>query len=217
MTDRKLPSTASVATQTGDGKLHAPAAERNAATISALLQRVAPSTGVALELASGTGQHVVTFARDMPALTWQPTEVSSERLASIDAYCHEADLGNLRSAHDLNACTPGWGEAQSADLIVLINLLHLISTREARILVSEVARALNPGGRFVLYGPFKRDGVLTSEGDHRFHASLQGSDPEIGYKDDGDVARWLQDSGLTEVEIAELPANNLAFVFSKPD
>ncbi len=202
-------------TDGGGGKLIAPAASRNAAALCDLLARVAPPTGHALELASGTGQHVSAFARRMPDLHWQPSEISAERRASINA--HAEGLPNIAATVHLDATVPGWHQAFAPrDLIVLINLLHLIRWPEVSTLITEAASALNANGRLVLYGPFKRTGRLTSEGDQRFHDALTQQDPEIGYKDDTDVLALLQERGLELVEVARMPANNLAFVAEKP-
>lgn len=214
---RPVPDTASIATPSEGGRLCAPSAERNRQPLCDLLAKFAPESGTALEIASGTGQHVIAFAARLPGLTWQPTEPDPARRASIDSYVSEAGLPNLRPARDLDAATPGWGAAhRGQSLIVLVNLLHLISTAEAQILIGEAARALAPGGRFLVYGPFMRAGELTSEGDERFHASLRAQDPEIGYKDDFDVLDWAQAAGLSPLEIVEMPANNLAIVLQKP-
>jgi SAM-dependent methyltransferase len=216
-TRRKLPPTASVAEGAEGAKLHAPSAARNAGPITEALARVAPASGTALELASGTGQHVVAFARALPGLDWQPSEIDPVRRASIDAHAAEAGLANLRAAIELDATAPGWSDRHGGrDLIVLIDLLHLITTQEARILIGEAAQALAPGGRLVLYGPFLRDGQPTSEGDARFHASLRAQDPELGYKDLADVAGWCAEAGLTEPERHDMPANNLLLVARHP-
>ena len=212
MTDRRLPPTASVAHEDQGDKLHAPAAERNAQAITTLLTRVAPVTGTALELASGTGQHVTHFAAAMPDLRWQPSDVAPDRLKSIAAYRAEATRGTILPPLALDATQPGWGADHRADLILLINLLHLISTPEAQTLIKETARALRPGGTFLLYGPFMRDGQLISDGDRSFHASLIAADPAIGYKNTTDVARWISGAGLSLAEIVDMPANNLAMV-----
>ena len=94
--------------------------------------------------------------------------------------------------------------------------MHLISTPEARTLITEAAQALAPRGRFVLYGPFLRDGEATSDGDARFDASLRAQDPEIGYKDDFEVIDWLHEAGLDLIDVVEMPANNLGIVAHRP-
>ncbi|WP_170325996.1 DUF938 domain-containing protein [Ruegeria arenilitoris] len=211
MTKRSLPSNASVATEGQNGRLVAPAATRNAEALCDLLAQWAPTTGQALEIASGTGQHVSAFARALPGVNWQPTEVEPDRRASIDAYA--ADLPNVADAVALDATAQGWHEAFTGqNLIILINLVHLISWAETQVLIAEAAQALTAGGRFILYGPFKRSGQLTSDGDQRFHDALVQQDAEIGYKNDEDIAAWMAAQNLTVLKIVEMPANNLAFV-----
>lgn len=214
MPRRHLPAeTASAAAPEGGARLSAPSAARNVGPITDLLRHHGPREGRALELASGTGEHVLAFATAFPGLDWQPTEPDADRRASIDAWAATRALPNLRPAVALDACVAGWGtEWPGQDLVVLVNLLHLVSTPEAKTLVSEVPQALAAGGRFILYGPFLRDGEATSEGDARFHAALRAADPETGYKDDFDVIDWLHAAGLTLVDVVEMPANNLAFV-----
>lgn len=112
-----LPPTASVANPAGGEKLSAPSALRNRDAIAALLAEVAPapslssvqSSGQALELASGTGEHVIRFAAALPDLMWHPTDPAADRRASIDAHVAQAGLGNIAPARDLDACTPGLG------------------------------------------------------------------------------------------------------------
>ena len=217
MPRRTLPPNASVAHAGEDARMHAPAAERNAEAITEALRGVAPETGRALELASGTGQHAVAFARAMPALDWQPTEIDADRRASIDAHGAAAGLPNLRPAIPLDATEVGWG-ARHGDqaLIVLINLLHLISADEARILIGEAAQGLAPGGVFAIYGPFLRDGRATSDGDARFHASLVAQDPTLGYKDLAEVEGWLKAQGLDPIGTREMPANNVFLAARRP-
>ena len=213
---RKLPATASVATTHEGGKLHAPAAARNAGALRDLLLDHAPTTGQALEIASGTGQHIVEFAAALPNVHWHPTDIDAGRRASIDAHAAEAGVSNIAPAVHLNAAEEGWHKTHAPlDLIVLVNLLHLISQPEVLTLIAEAAQALQPQGALILYGPFRRAGQLTSEGDVRFDDQLRTADPAIGYKDTLDITRWLGDVGMTAVQSIEMPANNLAFVARK--
>jgi len=211
---KTLPQNASVAIPDDHGRLFAPAAERNAEAITALLHHHAPATGTALEIGSGTGQHVTAFATALPDLNWQPSEVDTARRDSVMAW--SGDTPNIRPVIALDATDPGWSATHHGyNLILNVNLLHLISTPEARTLIAEAAQALAPGGRLILYGPFLRDGEATSDGDARFHASLREADTQIGYKDDFDVIDWLHEVGLALVDVVEMPANNLSFVAEK--
>jgi SAM-dependent methyltransferase len=200
----------------GDARLSAPSAVRNRDLIAAELVRLAPERGRALEIASGTGEHVVRFAAAMPGLDWQPTDPDPARRASIAAWAAEAGLGNIRAPLPLDAARPGWAADHGpVDLVVLVNLLHLISVPEAETVLTEVAAVLAPGGLFALYGPFLRDGEATSEGDAAFHASLRAQDPAIGYKDVIDTCATLVAAGLAHVETVAMPANNLFLVFER--
>ncbi|MFN3208684.1 MAG: DUF938 domain-containing protein [Roseovarius sp.] len=211
MTD--TPPRISVAHRGTGARLHAPAAERNADALLDLLRAHAPASGTALELASGTGQHVTHFATHLPGLTWQPSDIADDRLASIAAWSADAPAGRILPPLRLDATRPGWsGTSNGFALVLVVNLLHLVSTAAARTLIAESARALAPGGRFVVYGPFLRDGRATSEGDARFDAAIRAENPETGYKNDADMIRWTHESGLEFVARAQMPANNLGLV-----
>ncbi|MGR3635343.1 MAG: DUF938 domain-containing protein [Shimia sp.] len=212
-----LPDSASVATPDEGGKLFAPSAARNVDAITNLLTEIAPPTGHALEIASGTGQHVVHFAAVLSGLDWQPTEIDASRRASIAAHLAEANLPNVAAPIPLDATAAGWGGRHAGkNLITLSNLLHLVSASEAQTLVTEAAQALAPGGILVIYGPFKRGEALISEGDKSFDDSLRAQDPEIGYKPDATVLEWGKAAGLIPRTPREMPANNLALIWQKP-
>lgn len=201
----------------GGGKLVAPSAARNVGPIGDLLSDVAPGSGTALELASGTGQHIVAFAARLPGLHWQPSEPSAERRASISAHVADSGLSNIAPPVDLDATEPGWGARHGGQaLVFLSNLLHLITTPQAETLIREAARALAPQGLLAIYGPFMRAGELTSAGDRAFHASLAAMGTGIGYKDDFDIIDMMQAAGLDMTLVVEMPANNLALIAQKP-
>ncbi len=217
MTHRVPPPNASIANETeGSKKLFAPSAERNAHAICAALKTIAPEKGNALELASGTGQHIVTLAKAMPNIQWQPTEVDHDRIASIQAYIDGADCNNINKPIFLDAAQSGWSSTLGPmNLVSLSNFLHLISEQEAETLIAETAATLLPGGRFFLYGPFKRSGELISQGDNDFDTSIRASAPDTGYKDDQLVISQATNCGFALEQAIEMPANNLALVFGK--
>ena len=212
----KLPDTASVAVSQGDGRLFAPSAERNSAPIVNLIKRIAPEPGNALEIASGTGQHIVQLALSLPNIIWSPSDVEGERLKSISAWVESENLLNIKPPMYLDATENGWAKSlPKSNFILLVNLLHLISWDETETLISELSIALKTKGIALVYGPFMRNGQLISEGDKNFHTSLIQTDPDIGYKNDLEMLTLFSNSGLVHLETVEMPANNVAFVLQK--
>lgn len=198
----------------GDGRMTAPAAERNIGPIVDALRDWVPARGSVLEIAAGTGQHALACARAFAGLDWQPTDVAPERLASIDAWRAAEGPDTLRPAAYLDATTPDWSW-DPVDLVVLANLMHLISPDAATNLISGVARVLTPGGHFFLYGPFRTGPGYRSEGDARFDAAIRAAHPEAGYKELGWIEATAGAAGLARAALIEMPANNLALVLAK--
>jgi len=198
-----------------DGRLSAPAAVRNAPAIVAALAGWLPDRGRVLEIAAGTGEHAVALARANPDLAWQPTDIDPARLASIDAWRAAEGVENMRVATMLDATAPDW-QVEPVDVIYLANLMHLVSEAAAANVIRGAARALAPGGRFCIYGPFRTGGAFRSDGDASFHARLTASDPSIGYKD----LEWIEavgaEAGLARAAMIEMPANNLIAIFDRP-
>ena len=214
---QNLPDTASVANYESNGRLNAPSAARNAAPIVELVRKTAIKSGNALEIASGTGQHIVKLASVLPHLSWQPSDVDEARIKSIRSWSDDEHLTNLKPPCLLDATAEGWAaEHRDQDLILLVNLLHLISTKETKILVEEMSKALVSKGLSIIYGPFMRSGKLTSKSDMEFHHSLINTDPDLGYKNDIDMLNLFGEAGLTHLSTENMPANNLAFILQKP-
>jgi hypothetical protein len=143
--------------------------------------------------------------------------VDDTRIKSIRCWSDDQDLKNLKPPCLLDATTEGWAtEHHGQDLILLVNLLHLISIEETKILVKEVSKALAPRGISIIYGPFMRSGELTSKSDMEFHHSLINTDPDLGYKNDLDMLNLFDEAGLVHLSTNKMPANNLAFITQKP-
>ena len=211
-----LPDTAALmAGAAPDGRLSAPSAERNIGPIIDVLERVAPPEGRALEIASGTGQHIVRFAKAHPGITWQPSDAAAERFASIRAWIRASGLANVAEPRLLDAAAPWPGDLKDLDLVIAVNLLHLVSDEAAAAILANMAGSLASGGVFCLYGPFLRAGEFASEGDRAFHASLKAQDPGIGYKDAGWVMEILEARGMEGPECHEMPASNLMITARK--
>jgi Protein of unknown function (DUF938) len=198
----------------GAEKRHAPATIRNRDAIADVLERVLPSSGTVLEVASGTGEHIVHFAQRFPQLVWQPSDYSDLSLPSIAAWVAEAGVSNIRPAVQLDASAGIW-PLPSADAILCINMIHISPWAATEGLMAGAGRLLPAGAPLYLYGPFLRDGVETAPSNLDFDRSLKERDVRWGLRNLSAVTDCAQANGLTLADVLEMPANNLSVVFRK--
>lgn len=194
--------------------LTAPAPERNKGPILEVLRNVLPPEGLVLEIASGTGQHVVHFARALPGLVWQPSDPDPQMRASIEAWTAGAGLSNVRPPLALDVLVQPWPVAQ-ADALVCINMVHISPWASSEALLAGAASLLPPGAPVVLYGPYRRGGVHTAASNEAFDADLRRRNPEWGVRDLEAVAALAARRRLALEEIVEMPANNLSLVLRR--
>jgi SAM-dependent methyltransferase len=192
-------------------KRHAPATERNRDVIAETLARVLPTEGLVLEVASGTGEHAVHFAKLFPALTWQPSDPDPIALASINAWRADSNVPNLRPAMLLDA-SADWPVAQ-ADAVVCINMTHISPWAATVGLLRNVARLLPPSAVLFIYGPYKQRDVPLAESNAAFDASLRQQNAEWGLRYVEDIAEEAHKFGLRLDPVIAMPANNLSLIF----
>jgi SAM-dependent methyltransferase len=206
-----------------DGRLDAAAFHRNHQAIRAVLQRyLADRSGDVLEAGSGTGQHVVDFARHFPDIVWWPSDLNEQHLRSIAAWRAHAALPNIRPPLPIDLSDPDWG-SQLRDgggprkllAVFCANVIHIAPWRVAEGLFTGTARHLREDGRLFLYGPFKRDGKHTALSNAVFDTSLRERDAEWGVRDIEDLKKLAAGVGLGLAEIAEMPANNFVLMFER--
>lgn len=199
---------------TDDHRLDAPAVARNKGPILGVLRRVLPDTGVVLEIASGTGQHVVHFARALPALDWQPSEPDAGGRRSIAAWIAAENVANVRAPIDIDVVGGDW-PVDAADAVVCINMIHIAPWAATPALMAGASRLLPAGAPLVLYGPFRRDGINTAPSNARFDIDLKIRNAAWGIRDIADVTAEAEAAGLRLDEVVEMPANNFTVVFRK--
>jgi hypothetical protein len=196
--------------------LHSPAADRNKQPILDVLRQLLPARGAALEIASGTGQHVAWFAAALPGWTWQPTDFDESSFASIDAHVAQAGLTNVQPALRLDVTAQQWPVGmQVFDAIFCANMLHISPWATCAGLMAGAARHLAPQGLLVTYGPYLEDDVPTAPGNLQFDQSLRARDPAWGIRRLEDVEREAQRAGLALRERHAMPANNLLLLFGR--
>jgi len=212
---------ANLTAPTADGRLDAPAFHRNCAPIWSVLEPfLTGKSGDVLEVGSGTGQHVVAFARRAPRIGWWPSDCLDSHLASIAAWRDHAGLDNVRPPWRIDVADPEWelppGLGRPGVLgILCANVLHIAPWRVAEGLFAGAARHLRADGRMFVYGPFMRAGQHTADSNAAFDASLRSANAEWGVRDTSDVAALADRNGLRLVELVEMPANNLILIFAR--
>ena len=155
----------------------APAAARNRDPIASVLRDVLPERGTVLEVASGTGEHAVHFARAFPELLWQPSDRDEDALASISAWRDEARLPNLLDPLELDAAEEEWPLVR-ADAILCINMVHISPWAATEGLMRGAEAVLRtPGAPLILYGPYRRSEVPTAPSNEAFDSSLKSRKP----------------------------------------
>jgi len=198
-------------------KLDSPSTRRNRDPILEVLRDHAPRSGFALETSAGSGQHSVHFAAAFPELTWQPTDVSDEALASIAAWREEAGLPNLLQPQRLDVCDSRWDPVpdSGASLVLSINMIHISPWEASEGLFAGAGRLLTPGGALITYGPYLVDGAFTAPSNERFEGWLKGLDPRFGQRDLEALRELAETNGLTREALVPMPANNFTVVYRK--
>jgi hypothetical protein len=195
-------------------RLFAPAVARNRDPILDVLRKILPAKGVALEIASGSGEHVAYFAAALPGLNFQPSDPNPDARASINAWIAETGLSNIRPAVALDASRPPWPMSWS-DAILCINMVHISPWAATEGLLNQAYEILPPGAPLYLYGPFLREGVTTAPSNLEFDASLRAQNPEWGLRDLAAVAAVARENEFSAPDIIEMPANNLSVIFRR--
>jgi len=191
-----------------------PAPERNKDPILEVLRRVLPARGTVLEVASGTGQHIVHFARQLPALQWMPSDPDVAHLGSIAARVAAAGLGNVTEPMALDVLDRPW-PLDRVEAILCINMIHIAPWAAALALLQESARLLPARGVLYLYGPYRRGGQHTAPSNEAFDADLRSRNPEWGVRDLEQIELHAGQAGLALEEVVQMPANNLSVVLRR--
>jgi len=200
--------------QSAGARRTAPAALRNRDPIADVLVEWLPTSGLVLEIASGTGEHVVHFAQRFPALEWQPSDVHADALSSIAAWRDECGLANIRAPLMIDAASGEW-PIDRANAVLSINMVHISPWRSALGLIDGAARILGQGAPLILYGPWLKEDVPTAASNLQFDGDLRRRDPEWGLRSVEAFAAAAERQGLALIETRTMPANNMMLLLRR--
>lgn len=194
-----------------------PAAERNKQPIAAQLLELLPPEGRVLELASGTGQHVLHFAGLMPGIQWQPSDPGEAERLAIEARRGAAGLANVAKPLAIDVLDSPWPASRDFDALVCINMIHISPPETTPAVFAGAARHLSRGGAglVILYGPYREGGRHTAPSNEQFEQWLLSLDPRFAVRNLEDVEAHATAHGFRRIRLARLPANNLLLAFAR--
>lgn len=196
-------------------KPYAAASARNALPILGVLRTELQDRAAVFEIGSGTGQHAVTIAAELPGLRWQTSELAQAH-AGIRAWLDEAQLANVLAPIEfdvLSAAPP----AELYDAVFSANTAHIMSYEAVCRMFELVGAMLRGGGVFCLYGPFSRAGAFSTPSNEAFDASLRARNAAMGLRDLDDLESLAGRNGLGLARIYAMPANNLMLVWEREE
>ena len=104
---------------------------------------------------------------------------------------------------------------QKADAVVAINMIH-VAPWAATLALFEGANALLSAGQVLfMYGPYRRFGGHTSEGNAQFDLDLRAQNPDWGLRDMEAVSEVAAGAGFEPPEVVDMPANNFSLIFKR--
>lgn len=187
--------------------------ENNKAPILNVLQKAFKDISSVLEIGSGTGQHAVYFANNLPHLIWQPSDVDTD-LSGIRIWLDEAGLSNINDPINLDVNKLPW-KIGGFEGVFTANTLHIMGKLEVENMFSGLSNVLTDGGKVCVYGPFNYKGDYTSESNERFDQWLYERNPNSAIRDFEWVNSLAEHIGLGLVQDHEMPANNRLLEWKK--
>lgn len=194
-----------------DEKPYSQACENNKQVILEKLATVFSGSGTILEIGTGTGQHAVHFATNLPHITWQPSDHPSN-YQLCEPWLSEANLPNINEPLALNVIAGDW-QVPTISGAFSANTAHIMSWPEVEAMFRGVSANLQLHEAFCLYGPFNYNGQFTSASNRQFDTHLKQQNPKMGIRDIDELKRIGSDNELVLESDFEMPANNRLLVW----
>ncbi len=194
-------------------KPYSESCDQNKEPILAVILPVFSSLSSVLEIGSGTGQHAIYFAENMPHLKWYTSDCRSY-LAGINMWLDDAGLPNVLPPFELNVTESSWPKLD-VDAVFTANSIHIMSQQDVLNFMSGVGNLLAEQGELMIYGPFNYNGQYTSSSNESFDQWLKSRDPLSGIKHFEDMVALANKNRMQLVADHAMPANNRILHFKK--
>jgi len=195
-------------------KPFAQSCENNKNAILEQLKSEMVNVRTVLEIASGTGQHAVHFAQQLPHLTWQTSDLAITH-EGINAWINESKLTNVSLPLEIDLALPWDHVTGDIDAIFTSNIIHYVDWAFVENFFESAGKLLSKNGKLCIYGPFKYDGQFTTPSNAEFDLWLKSGDAQRGVRDIEKVSELARQNGLSLEGDYDMPANNRFLVFIK--
>lgn len=195
-----------------ENKPYSESCDQNWRPIFAVIQPILQNSKRLLEIGSGTGQHAVYFAPELPNLVWQTSDCR-EYLPGIKLWLAECEADNILPPLELDV--QGDWPIEKYDAIFSANTLHIMHMPEVEAFFKGVGERLEQGGQLLVYGPFNYNGQYTSQSNAQFDIWLKQRDPLSGIRHFEEVCQLASETGLQLIEDFAMPANNRILYWQK--
>ena len=201
-----------------DNRLNFPSTKRNRDSIAEVLGDYISKNSLLLEIASGSGEHGVFFQKIFPSIIWQTSDPELVHRNSINSWIkHEGLFSKMPEPLDINVEKRPWPITKQIRSvikgIVCINMIHISPWSCTKALFNESKKYLNQNNFLMLYGPFIRKDVQTSDSNLNFDQSLKFQNPLWGIRHLDEVNKVAFMNGFVQDEVIEMPANNLSVIY----
>jgi cyclopropane fatty-acyl-phospholipid synthase-like methyltransferase len=200
-----------------DFRLHAPATAKNREPILKVVARLVPPGATVLEVGSGSGEHAVHIGAHLPELSWQPSDPDPTMRASIAAWIAHAHVDNVAQPAAIDCGAPDWwlDVTGAPDLIIAINMIHIVAQPVVDGLLEGAGRLLRQGGLLAFYGAFTFNGDYTANSNKSFDHMLRQQNPAWGLRDLNHISAVAARHDVALDEIVAMPSNNHMLVFKR--
>ena len=173
---------------------------------------LATATSV-LEIGSGTGQHAIYFAQNMPHLKWFTSDCVSY-LDGINLWLRDAGLENVSPPFELDVSSSAWPQLD-VDAVFTANSIHIMSQQDVINFMRGAGRLLKTQGSLLIYGPFNYNGSYTSDSNASFDQWLKARNPLSCIKHFEEMVSLANDNAMQLLTDYAMPANNRILHFVK--
>jgi len=199
---------------TGQTKRFSQACENNKHPILKVLRKYVITGNKVLEIGSGTGQHAVLFAEQLPNISWQPSDLL-ERHSDIKAWISSTNNSRVLEPIELDVKRTETWPHKIFNCVFTANTTHILSWHEVILMIELASSVLPSDGYFIIYGPFNVGGEFTNDSNKTFDQHLKSVRISMGLRDVDEISAVAKVNHLLLVHSYEMPVNNKILVFKR--